>query len=121
MSGPVGVSYATSDGTATAGTDYTTASSTLIWANAVATPQTFNILITNDTEVEANETVTITLSTATGGATITGTNPVTLTIVDNDGTTSTKGKDSGGCLPGTGTSLLPLLAAAVMFLRRRRT
>jgi CSLREA domain-containing protein len=80
----VEVDYATSDGTATAGSDYTAASGTLYFYPG-DTSKTFTVPITDDTLDEADETVTLTLSNPTN-ATIGGTNPATLTIVDNDET-----------------------------------
>ncbi|MBV9470416.1 MAG: hypothetical protein JOZ57_14355, partial [Abitibacteriaceae bacterium] len=82
--GAVSVDYTTSNGTATAGQDYTASNGTLSWADGDATPKTFTIPITEDTLSEANETVTLTLANATGGAIIGANNPATLTIVDND-------------------------------------
>ncbi len=81
--GSVTVNYATSDGTATAPSDYTAASGTLTFATGV-TSQTFSVPITSDISDEVDETVTLTLSNPTGGATL-GT-PITsvLTIVDDD-------------------------------------
>ncbi len=76
------VDYASSDGTATAGTDYTAVSGTLTFA-AGTTSQTFTVSVTGDTVNEANETLTVTLSnasTGTGIATASGTG----TITDND-------------------------------------
>jgi hypothetical protein len=79
----MGVSYATSDGTATAGSDYTTASSTLSFAPADSS-KTFAVTIANDTIYEGNETVNLTLSSPGGGAVLGGTSAATLTITDND-------------------------------------
>ena len=78
----VSVQYATSNGTATAGQDYTAASGTLSFSNAEVS-KTFQVTIANDHTHEANETVTLTLSSPTS-CTITGTNPATLTIIDDD-------------------------------------
>lgn len=83
--GPVSVHYATSNGTATAGSDYTAASGTLSWADGDDSPKTFTVAVTNDSSDEPNETVNLTLSSPTGGAAL---HPqrrtATLTIQDND-------------------------------------
>jgi Calx-beta domain len=87
LSSNVGVHFATSDGTATAGSDYTTTSGDLIFGVG-KTSMTFQVPITNDTVQEADETILLTLtpSTPTAGelpATI-GQGAATLTIVDDD-------------------------------------
>lgn len=72
----VKVNYATANGTATAGSDYTAASGTLTFA-AGTTSKTFNVSVLGDTVSEPNEAFTVTLSAPTGGylgqATATGT------------------------------------------------
>jgi hypothetical protein len=78
------VDYATSDGTATSGVDYTTTSGTLNWADGDSASKTFNIPIIDDSDIEGSETVNLSLSNPTGGA-ILGTNAAVLTIADNDG------------------------------------
>ncbi|NTV73035.1 MAG: hypothetical protein HGA66_02375, partial [Holophaga sp.] len=45
--GAASVSYSTSDGTATAGSDYTTISGTLNWTNGDAADKFFDVLIIN--------------------------------------------------------------------------
>jgi hypothetical protein len=75
---PASVNYSTSDGTATAGVDYTAAAATLNFA-AGETSKTFDVNVTNDGVAEANETVNLTL---TSGATTVDT--ALLSIVDND-------------------------------------
>jgi CSLREA domain-containing protein len=77
----VSVAYATSNGTAAAGSDYTATNGVLTWAAGDATPKTFTVPIIDDTVPEASETVNLTLSTPTGGATI-GTGAAVLTITD---------------------------------------
>ena len=81
--GAVSVSYATSNGTATAGSDYTATSGTLNFA-AGETSKSFTIPIINDTAVEGLETVSLTLSSPTGGATLGSQATATLTITSDD-------------------------------------
>jgi len=83
-SGAVGVSYATSNGTATAGSDYTATSGTLSWANGDTSNKTFSVPILDDSAYEGNETVNLTLSSPTGGATLGSPSTAVLTIIDND-------------------------------------
>ena len=77
------VDYATSDGTATAGSDYRGVSGTLIFVAGQAS-RTFAIPIINDTLDENSETVNLTLSNPTGGAQLGTQNTAVLTITDND-------------------------------------
>jgi hypothetical protein len=67
--GAVSVHYATSDGTARAGTDYTAAMGTLSFANG-ETSKSFTVSLTNDLTADGNRTVNLTLSSPTGGATL---------------------------------------------------
>ena len=83
-SGAVGVSYATSNGTAVAGSDYTSTSGTLSWADGDAADKTFSVPILDDSSYEGNETVNLTLSNPTGGATIGSPNAAVLSILDNN-------------------------------------
>lgn len=98
--GAVTVDYATSNGTALAGSDYTAASGTLSWAHGEQGTKTFNVPITNDSTSETyEETLSITLSNPTGGITIGGTNPVTLTIVDDEASMGLTAPNGGETLP----------------------
>ena len=63
----VTVNYATSDGSASAGTDYTTTTGTLTFAAGVVT-QTFTVPIIGDVIYEADETFTVALSGPSSGA-----------------------------------------------------
>jgi major membrane immunogen (membrane-anchored lipoprotein)/ribosomal protein L35AE/L33A len=81
--GNVDVTYATSDGTATAGSDYTFTTGTLTLADGV-TSATFSVPIIDDTTFETNETVNLTLSSPTNGATLGTPSTAVLTIVEND-------------------------------------
>ncbi|MDQ3812480.1 MAG: aggregation factor core protein MAFp3, isoform C, partial [Armatimonadota bacterium] len=82
--GAVSVAYATGNGTATAGSDYTATTGTLSWANGDAADKSFVIPIINDTAVEGNETVNLRLSNATGGALIGAQSTALLTIGNDD-------------------------------------
>ena len=84
-SGAVSVTFATSNGTATAPGDYTAVSPiTVSFANGDTASKTVNIPISDDTTVEANETVNLALTSPTGGATLGSPSTAVLTITDND-------------------------------------
>ena len=81
----VTVGYATSDGTAMAGSDYTAASRALTF-NAGDTSQTVQVTVLTDSEDESQETLTLTLS-----------NPSQATLDDATGTgTIENGESSSG-------------------------
>jgi plastocyanin len=88
--GAVSVSYATSDGTAVAGSDYVATSGTLSWADDDDDPKSFQVQTIEDTAVESNETINVILSNPTGGAGLGAPSAATVTIVDDD-TTGTPG------------------------------
>jgi glucose/arabinose dehydrogenase len=81
------VDYATSDGTASSRSDYTTARGTLHFAPG-ETQKTFNVLVTNDDLSEADETVTVTLGNLVGGATLAAPPTATVNITNDDATTA---------------------------------
>ena len=62
VSGAVAVNYATSDGTATAGQDYTAVTSGTATIPANSTSATFTVSVSGDTTDEANETFKVTIS-----------------------------------------------------------
>ena len=62
---PVAVAYATADGSATAGSDYTATSGTLTFA-AGETAKTVSVPVLDDAHDEGEETLTLRLSAATG-------------------------------------------------------
>lgn len=80
--GIVTVDYATENNTALAVIDYTATSGTLTFADAELS-KTFTVPILEDTLVEGNELFNLTLTNATGGASL-GTAISTVNIVDND-------------------------------------
>jgi hypothetical protein len=77
--GAVTVDYATSNGTATAGSDYMATSGTLTF-NQGETSKIFSIPITSDNFLEAEETVNLTLSSPTGNAVLGSPTAAILTI-----------------------------------------
>ena len=83
--GEARVNYATSNGTATAGQDYTNASGTLIFADGITT-QSFNVPIANDAIDEPDETINLTLTNAAGSGSLGTPATAILTINDNDPT-----------------------------------
>ena len=80
-SGTVTVDYATADGTATAGTDYTATSGTLRFTVG-ETSKTVSVTVLDDSHDEGEETLTLTLSNASGGRLTDGT--ATGTIENTD-------------------------------------
>jgi hypothetical protein len=83
--GAISVQYATRNGTATAGSDYTATSGTLNWASGDAAAKTFTVAILNDTATEGDETFSVALSAPTGGAGLGTPSAAGVTITDNDG------------------------------------
>ena len=91
----VTVSYATSNGTARAGQDYTAAGGTLTIA-AGSTSGTISVRVLDDEYVEGNETFTVTLS-----------EPVNATIADGEGVgTITDGEGAGTITDGEGAGTI---------------
>ena len=81
------VSYRTTNGTAIAGIDYTSATGTVTFTQAAPGSRTFTVQTTGDTLFESNETFTVTISNARDGGGSTpglGTSSVTTTITDDD-------------------------------------
>jgi hypothetical protein len=82
-SGRVTVDYATSDGSARAGTNYTPVSGTLSWADGDISQQSFDVPVLDDGVQDGTHTVNLTLSNPTGGATL-GSSTAVLSITDDD-------------------------------------
>jgi hypothetical protein len=76
------VDYSTSDGTASERSDYTTAAGTLRFA-AGETQKTFDVLITNDSFSEPDETVLLNLTNPTGNGQLGVTKSAQLVITPN--------------------------------------
>ena len=97
----ISVDSATSDGTATAGSDYIETSGTLVFAHGES-QKTFSIPILDDLEPEGDETVQITLSNPGGGASLSSPTTAVLTIVDDDYHTIPYSQDFSGGLTAHG-------------------
>jgi hypothetical protein len=80
------VTFYTSDGTANAGFDYTATAfpGLRVSFGDGQTNANIDIPITDDSFVEGNETFFVTLTNATGGAVIVGSNSAPVTIIEND-------------------------------------
>ena len=121
----VTVNYATSDGTATAGQDYTAVTSGEATIPANSTSATFTVSVTGDTTDEANETFNVTIflpepepdlngsgngehpvaitggATATAAGTITDDDPVVVTVAHKEASVA-EGQDAVFVLTRTG-------------------
>ncbi|MFC5651940.1 Calx-beta domain-containing protein [Paenibacillus solisilvae] len=83
-SGTVTVDYATSNGTAAAGSDFEFVSGTLTFASGESS-KTITVPILNENNEEGDERFTVTLSNPTGGAKLTdGASATVITIKSND-------------------------------------
>ncbi len=82
--GQASVNYATTTGgTATAGSDFSHTSGTLTFAPGERV-KTFAIPVINDTALESNETIRVTLSTASGNSTLGSPSVATVSLFDGD-------------------------------------
>ena len=82
IDGAVSVNVTVTGGTATTGADYTFAGTTLTWADGETGPKTFVIPALADLLFEPAETVTLSLQSPTGGATLGVQSTTVLTIND---------------------------------------
>ena len=83
----VSVNYATANGTATAGTDYTALPTTTLTFNPGETSKTITVAVNGDNQVELNETFFLNLSNLQG-------NGSNVTITDNQGQGTINNNDS---------------------------
>jgi choice-of-anchor B domain-containing protein len=107
--GPVSIQYATSDGTATAGSDYTATSGILNWPADDMTERSFTVTLSNDAQSESDETLRVTLSNPTGSATIDGSTTLEVTITNDDNVAPPPPLSGGGHGGGGAWSLDSLL------------
>jgi len=103
--GAVSVHYATSNGSATAGADYTAKSGNINWANNDDNNKTVSIAITNDNTPESAETFTVTLSAPGGGATLGSPSAATVTIVGGGAPAAPAAPDNLKAVAQSGTQI----------------
>jgi hypothetical protein len=86
--GDTSVTYTVAGGSAVAGTDYDGTASpltgTLSWVGPDTTPKSFQVHVIDNGQDAPDKTFQVTLSNPLNGALITGTNPATVTIADDD-------------------------------------
>lgn len=80
--GAVSVSYATADGSATAGSDYGARSGTISWASGDASPKSFTVSMVNDKLYEVAEKFKVSLSSPVGA--VLGRSSAMVYLDDND-------------------------------------
>ncbi len=109
--GPASVNYATANGTASAGSDYTAKSGTLNWTDGDAADKYFDVLITDDSAYEGNEGFTATLSGASGAA-LGSPTTTTVTISDEEDGQSARLVRIVDTPAGGGSAVVPITLAA---------
>jgi hypothetical protein len=105
--GVVTIEYATADGSATAGQDYTATSGFLEFGPG-ETAKTVNVPVLNDSAIEDPETFTLTLTDSTNGATLSTTPTATVTIRSDDAPALTETPGSGTPTGGDNPLASPL-------------
>jgi uncharacterized delta-60 repeat protein len=103
--GTVTVNYATSNGTAVAGTDYTAVSGTLTFT-AGQTTQTFTVSLKDDGIFQlTNKTINLTLSSPTGGGLLGIPSTAVLTELESDGPNNVQFSAASYSVPENGGSI----------------
>jgi Calx-beta domain len=110
--GPVTVDYATSEGTATTGSDYVATSGTLTFGPGEAS-KGFTVPVTSDSAHEGDETFQVTLSNAGGGANIGSPAGATVTITNDDAAST-----GPGTTPSASDRNAPKLTLAARRIQR---
>ncbi|MCU7947573.1 MAG: hypothetical protein KZQ72_13195, partial [Candidatus Thiodiazotropha sp. (ex Cardiolucina cf. quadrata)] len=113
LTGSVTVDLSVESTTAVSGTDFNVTTGTLQFVDGES-QKNISVEIIDNTLEDGNKTITFTIGNATGVAVIdTANSTVTLTILDDDGTTNPGNGDSGG---GGGGSIDLLLLAFLLSL-----
>jgi uncharacterized delta-60 repeat protein len=111
--GAVSVNYATSSGSATAGSDFTDTIGTLTWADGDTAAKPITVNVTNDSADESDETFAVTLSNPSNGVVLGPHSSATATIIDDDSPAPPAPPRSSG---GGSLGFLSLLLLAVVRL-----
>jgi Tol biopolymer transport system component len=103
--GAVSVALSASGGSATSGVDHVAIGTTVAFADGEGGTKTFNIVVIDDASDEPDETITLSLASPAGGATLGARTSATVNILDDDAapTFSVGGTVSG--LQGSGLVL----------------
>jgi len=83
-SGAVQLDYATSNGTALSGSDYTAVSGTLSWTDGDSASKSIVVPLIDDNEIESDEIFSLILSNPGGGATLGVSDTATVTVTSED-------------------------------------
>jgi hypothetical protein len=125
--GAISVNVASGGGSASSGADYTAMNQTVNWADGDSASKSVLLTVLDDSSDEPNETVSVSLSNTTGGATL-GVANATLTIVDDDVTTPPQPPTQqqtqararyGGSLDGVLLAMLFGLVGVTLYGRHR--
>jgi len=115
----VDINYAITSSSATLNSDYLLISGTLSWADGESGAKNIALTIINDSVVESDETIIITLSNPSNGAVLGAQRTMTITIDDNDTAPVTTPASSGGGGGQISLVLILSLLGGVVLIRRR--
>ena len=104
--------YQIEAGSATSGSDFEPMSGSLAFADG-ETSRSFDVPLPDDSIVEGNETFTVRLTAASGGASVGSPATATVTITDNDSNGGSGGNSGGGSGGGAISPLVMLLLACL--------
>lgn len=106
-SGEVSATASSSDGTATAPSDYAAVNATVTFADGESGSKSVPLTLVGDSSDEPDETFNVTLSSPTGGATL-GNATSVVTILDDDTTPLTVESISPDSVPSSGGSIITI-------------
>ena len=109
---PVTVAYSTADGTATAGSDYTAATSQTLTFAATDTVKTVSVPLINDDVLEDAETFRLVLSSPSSNAEL-GDGQASVLILDDDGLPSLSVADAAAQAEGSAATFTVTLSSTV--------